>query len=160
MNAPPAPSTDGGGDPACWAGLVGDQRDRPDLDTPTHVHDAVIAFYREVALDDLLAPVFGEVAEVDWAEHIPRLIDYWCRIVLDRPGYRGQVMAVHRHLHELEPLRPEHCDRWYRLWVATIDDRWAGPRAERAKGHAASLMAGMAGRIFGFAWSPEISPRR
>src|SRR5699024_7916723 len=81
---------------------------RGDLTTRTDVHDLVTTFYREIVFDDLLAPVFGEVAEVQWAEHIPKLIDYWCWILFGTSGYRGAVTKTHRHLHSLEPLRPEH----------------------------------------------------
>jgi hemoglobin len=118
------------------------------------VHDLVTAFYREIVFDDLLGPVFGEVAEVQWAEHIPKLIDYWCWILFGAKDYRGAVTRTHRHLHSLEPLRPEHCDRWYGLWSATIDSAWSGPHADHAKHHAASLMAGLAKHVFGFAWTP------
>src|SRR5688500_14309868 len=51
-----------------------------DLVSRAQVHDLVVDFYRRVALDDLLGPVFGEVAEVDWSVHIPKLVDYWCRV--------------------------------------------------------------------------------
>jgi hemoglobin len=120
------------------------------------VHDLVTAFYREIVFDDLLAPVFDEVAEVQWAEHIPKLIDYWCWILFGTKGYGGAVTRTHRHLHSLEPLRPEHCDRWYGLWSASIDAAWSGPHADRAKHHAASLMAGLAKHVFGFAWAPPL----
>lgn len=125
-----------------------------DLSTPTQINYLVTDFYREVVFDDLLAPIFGEVAEVDWAEHIPRLIDYWCWILLGGEPYGGPVVRAHRHLHGLEPIQPAHCDRWYALWSGCIDRQWAGPHAQHAKDHAASLMAGMAKRVFGFAWQP------
>jgi hemoglobin len=129
----------------------------PDISTPTHVHDLVIAFYREIVFDEVLEPVFGEVAEVDWAEHIPKLIDYWCWILFGTGHPTGTVTTAHRHLHGLAPIRPVHCDRWYRLWSASVDARWSGPTATHAKAHAATLMAGMAKRIFGFEWSPPVS---
>ena len=125
-----------------------------DLVSRAEIHDLVVEFYREVVFDDLLAPFFGEVAEVDWSQHIPKLIDYWCRILLREGSYAGAVTAAHRHLHDLEPVRAEHCDRWYVLWANCVDARWAGPVADRAKSHAASLMAGMAKHIFGFEWAP------
>ncbi len=151
-----------GGDPACWAGLVSDQRDepaspavRPDLANPTQVHHLVIGFYREIVFDELLEPVFGEVAEVDWAEHIPKLIDYWCWILFQQPGYSGAVTKTHRHLHQAAPVRAEHCDRWFALWVQSVDARWAGPYAEKAKDHARQLMTGLAKHVFGFTWEPN-----
>lgn len=142
-------------DPPCWEGRIDDHRDRSaaapvDLSTPGQVHDLVTAFYREIVFDELLEPIFGEVAEVDWAEHIPRLIDYWCWILFGGRPYPGAVMRTHRHLHELRAIEPAHCDRWFRLWVESVDGRWSGPFAEHAKHHAEVLMAGMAKRVFGF----------
>jgi hemoglobin len=126
----------------------------PDLSTPSEIHDLVTAFYREIVFDDLLEPIFGEVAEVDWAEHIPKLIDYWCWILLGINRYPGAVTRTHRHLHGLQAIQPAHCDRWFSLWVACIDGRSAGPHADHAKRHAQTLMAGMAKRIFGYSWAP------
>jgi hemoglobin len=126
-----------------------------DLSTPTQISYLVTTFYREIVFDELLEPVFGEVAEVDWAEHIPRLIDYWCWIILGGDPYPGAVTRTHRNLHGMQAITPAHCDRWFALWVTCVDERWAGPYAEKAKAHARSLMAGMAKRIFGFAWEPS-----
>ena len=61
----------------------------------------------EKSLDDLLGPVFGEVAEVDWAVHRPRLIDYWSQVLRCEPGYDGAILRRHRYVHGLEPLRLE-----------------------------------------------------
>jgi hemoglobin len=124
-----------------------------DLATPSEVHDLVTRFYLEIALDELLEPVFGDVAEVDWVEHIPKLIDYWCWILFGTGGNPASVAKVHRHLHEKAPIGPEHCDRWFVLWAATIDSGWTGPHADHAKGHAESLMTSMAKHLFGFAWT-------
>ena len=92
------------------------ERDR-DLATRTEIHDLVVGFYREIVFDELLEPVFGEVAEVDWAIHIPKLIDYWCRVLLRQPGYEGSILEAHQHVHDLKALNVEHFDRWYALWV-------------------------------------------
>jgi hemoglobin len=99
--------------------------------------------------DDLLAPLFEEVAETDWAVHIPRLIDYWCRILLGERDYRGALLEAHREVHDREVFRDEHYDRWFQLWVASIDVRWEGPNAERAKRHAASTAALISRRLRG-----------
>ncbi|MGQ0618049.1 MAG: group III truncated hemoglobin [Acidimicrobiia bacterium] len=130
-----------------------------DLDSRSEIHDLVVGFYREVVFDDLLAPVFGEVAEVDWSIHIPKLIDYWCRVLLGQPGYTGGLLAPHRDVHELEPFRVEHFDRWYTLWAQTIDGAWGGPTAQRAKTHAARIGASLAHRLLGVDWEPPRLPQ-
>jgi hemoglobin len=124
-----------------------------DLDNRTQVHNLVIHFYREIAFDDLLGPVFSEVAEVDWSVHIPKLIDYWCRVLLGEPGYDGLILAPHRHVHELESFRPELFDRWYGLFVESIDQAWQGPIADRAKAHAARMARTLARRLLDLEWT-------
>jgi hemoglobin len=128
-----------------------------DLDQRAAIHDLVVGFYREVVFDELLHPVFTEVAEVDWSVHIPKLIDYWCRVLLDEPGYEGNLLGAHRHVHALGPMRAEHFDRWYELWVQAIDARWAGPGADRAKRHAARIGATLHRQLLGDTWQPAIA---
>ena len=123
-----------------------------DITSRGDVHDLVVGFYREIVFDDLLAPVFGDVAEVDWTVHIPRLVDYWCRILLGEPGYGGAILASHRHVHELEPLRIEHFDRWYELWVRSVEASWQGPLAETAKRHAARIAASLVRQLLDTDW--------
>ena len=105
------------------------------------IHDLVVRFYREIVFDEELEPVFSDVAEVDWAIHMPKLTDYWCRVLLGEPGYDGFILAAHQHVHDIEPLTIELFDRWYSLWVETIDSGWSGPKAEQAKRHAAQIGA-------------------
>ncbi len=137
---------------------------RSDLDRRTEIHNLVVDFYREIAFDDLLGPIFGEVAEVDWATHIPKLIDYWCRVLLGHRGYDGYVMAAHQHVHELEPLTAALFDRWYELFVEAVDRGWQGPIAERAKTHAAKIAGSLAHRLSGIEWAAPhpmtVSPGR
>ena len=47
-------------------------------------------FYADVAQDDLLGPMFNDVAQVDWSEHLPKLAAFWCRALLGHAGVRGQ----------------------------------------------------------------------
>lgn len=126
-----------------------------DLDSRSAIHDLVVGFYREIVNDELLGPVFDEVAEVDWPAHIPRLIDYWCRILLDEPVYNGSMAAAHREVHERDAFRPEHFDRWFELWCLSIDVRWSGPVADRAKSHARRTAALLSRQLLAEEWSPN-----
>ncbi len=127
-----------------------------DLDARSKVHDVVVDFYREVVVDDLLAPVFGEVAEVDWAVHIPNLIDYWCQVLLGERGYNGYILGPHQAVHDLSPFHVGLFDRWYLLWVDSIDTRWAGPFAERAKTHAARIAHVLSRKLIDEDWSVPV----
>jgi hemoglobin len=124
-----------------------------DLVTRSQVHDLVVRFYREVVFDDLLGPFFEEVAEVDWSVHIPKLIDFWCRVLLREPGYDGSILHAHAQVHGLEAFRPEYFDRWLHLFVETVDAGWQGPIAEHAKAHAVRI-ATMLARRLSVDWEP------
>jgi len=125
---------------------------RSDLHDRTDVHDLVVEFYREIVFDDLLAPIFGEVAEVDWALHIPKLIDYWCRVLFGEASYTGSILRPHSAVNGLSPFTVELFDRWYTLWVDSIDGRWVGPVAEQAKTHAARISGVLSRRLTGEPW--------
>lgn len=123
-----------------------------DLDSRGEIHDLVVGFYREVAFDDLLGPIFCDVAKVDWSSHVPKLVDYWSRVLLGQRGYDGFILTPHQRIHGLQPFRPELFDRWYLLFVEAVDDRWRGPIAERAKIHAARMSRILAGRLLDHEW--------
>lgn len=127
----------------------------PDLDRRSRIHDLVVDFYRVVAMDDVLGPVFNEVAEVDWAEHIPKLIDYWCRVLLREPGYDGYILRAHQRVAADEPFRAEMFDRWFQLFVEAVDREWRGPVADRAKEHAAQIAGMLSRRVAGEDWAPS-----
>jgi hemoglobin len=127
---------------------------RPDLTTRSQIHDLVVVFYRELIMDEVLDQVFEEVAEVDWSTHIPLLIDYWCRVLLGHQTYQGALLVAHRHVHEQQAFEAEHFDRWYGLWVMTIDQGWAGPLAEKAKSHAARIAGSLARQLPEITWKP------
>lgn len=128
----------------------------PDLVSRTEIHDLVVDFYRAIIFDEVLGPVFDEVAEVDWTLHIPRLVDYWCRVLLRQPGYDGAILEPHRHVHELESFRPELFERWFTLWVSTIDATWHGPGADAAKRHAERMANTLSRQLTGEPWSPPV----
>jgi hemoglobin len=98
--------------------------------------------------------VFIDVAEVDWVVHIPKLIDFWCRVLLGQPGYDGYVLGAHQQVHVIEPFAPALFDRWYELFVETVDAGWRGPKADLAKVHAARVASTLARRLLDCEWSP------
>ena len=108
-------------------------RSEVDLSDPVQVAEMVRRFYADVAQDDLLGPLFNDVAAVDWAEHLPKLTAFWCRALLGIEGYRGNPYRAHSEIHAQSAFTLAHFERWLSLFTGTIDDGWAGPLAERAK---------------------------
>jgi len=89
-------------------------------------------FYGDVAQDDLLGPMFNDVAQVDWSEHLPKLAAFWCRALLGRPGYSGNPFRAHADVHRRRAFTAAHFERWLSLFHETLELGWAGPCADRA----------------------------
>lgn len=104
-----------------------------DLCDPSDVEDMVRRFYGDVAQDNILGPLFNDVAQVDWSAHIPKLSMFWNRALFGLSGYAGNPFQKHRIVHETSPFSSEHFERWLQLFHETIDLYWAGPVAEQAK---------------------------
>jgi len=104
-----------------------------DLETPDDVAEMVRRFYQDVAQDSILGPIFNDVAEVDWPEHLPKLTLFWCRALFGIRGYSGNPYKQHSLIHAQHPFTPEAFHRWLELFFDTIDGGWVGPNVERAK---------------------------
>jgi hemoglobin len=86
----------------------------------------VDTFYGKVLKDELLSPFF---AHIDFEHHKPRMIHFWSFALLDEPGYTTNVFDKHAHM----PLKDEHFNRWLALFCGTVDELFAGTKAEDAK---------------------------
>ena len=103
-----------------------------DLDSPMEIAEMVRRFYQDVAQDDLLGPMFNDVAQVDWNEHLPKLTRFWCRALLGIKGYTGNPFRAHALINERSPFTSEHFERWLQLFHDTVELGWVGPNANRA----------------------------
>jgi hemoglobin len=105
----------------------------PDLHSVEEISDMVHRFYRDVNADDLLGPVFNDIAHVDWTTHLPKLTAFWARALLGIDGYRGNPFARHADTHAAAPLTSAHFERWLTLFNHTLAAGWNGPNTERAR---------------------------
>jgi len=136
------------------------QRPAPsrDLDDPEQIAEMVRRFYADVTQDDLLGPVFNDVAHVDWSEHLPKLTAFWCRALLGQAGYVGNPFRAHTVVHDEEPFTPAHFRRWLTLFHETLELGWTGPLADRAAALADNVARVHSQQIIGEA--VELTPSR
>ncbi|HEX4868073.1 MAG TPA: group III truncated hemoglobin [Acidimicrobiales bacterium] len=104
-----------------------------DLDDEVEIAEMVRRFYADVAQDDLLGPVFEDVAQVDWSQHLPKLTAFWSRALLGQEGYVGNPFRAHALIHQQRAFTPAHFERWLSLFHETIELGWTGLRADRAR---------------------------
>ena len=65
----------------------------PDLETEADIIQLVDAFYARVNADALLRPIFNDVAQVDWASHLPTMYDFWSSVLLGW-AFAGESLSL------------------------------------------------------------------
>ena len=97
-----------------------------DITTKQDVENLVDTFYGRVLQDAELAPFFERL---DFKAHMPKMVHFWSFVLLDEPGYTTNVTDKHMHM----PLSKVHFDRWVELFHGTVNELFAGEKAEIAK---------------------------
>ena len=96
----------------------------------------VRAFYGRALVDPIIGFIFVDVAKLDLEAHVPRITSFWETILLGGRSYGGGAFRPHAELHAKVRLREGHFTQWLNLWSRTVDELFAGERAELAKAHA------------------------
>lgn len=89
----------------------------------------VNTFYDTIRKDDLLADIFNDKIEDRWSQHLEKMYTFWQTVLLGEHTYFGSPFVPHAKL----PVDLVHFERWLVLFDATVDELFAGEKAERAK---------------------------
>jgi hemoglobin len=108
---------------------------RGDIETRADCERLVRAFYGRAMRDPIIGFIFTDVAKLDLEAHVPRIASFWETVLLGAQSYGGGAFRPHAELHLKAPLRRAHFDQWLNLWTRTVDELFAGERAELAKSH-------------------------
>lgn len=92
----------------------------------------VDAFYDKIKIDPLLGGVF---ARVNWESHLPVMYNFWSSMLLGDQSYRGTPLRPHLGL----PVDTAHFKQWLKLFDETVDENFAGMKAEEAKARAYAI---------------------
>jgi hemoglobin len=87
-------------------------------------------FYKAATKD---AEIGHHFDELDLDAHLPIIVDFWEKILFGNPVYFGNPLLIHQKLNEKSPLTLEHFQKWFQIFSQTIDENFAGERAENAK---------------------------
>lgn len=104
-----------------------------DLDNENEISILVQRFYSDVAQDEILGHIFNDVAHVNWDEHIPKIKQFWMKMLLGIDGYEGNPLEEHIKINMLEAFTHEHFRRWLELFQETVDMGWQGEYAQEIK---------------------------
>lgn len=107
--------------------------DKGDLAGRMEIERLVNAFYERVRGDDLLGFIFDDVAKTNWEAHLPKMYAFWETVLFRSGGYAGNPLAAHAKLVPLTRMGRPEFDRWLKLFRETVDDLFAGEKAEHIK---------------------------
>ena len=114
-----------------------------DIASRADIERMVDGFYARVREDDLLGPIFDDVAATDWARHLPKMYAFWAGVLFATPGFSGNPLAVHLALGRKVELGEREFGRWLSLFHQTVDELFSGPVATEAKVRAMRIAAVM-----------------
>jgi hemoglobin len=112
---------------------TGHMEHKNDIENREDIVHLISTFYNKATQDNLIGFFFTEIAAIKLEEHLPIMYDFWDNLLFKTGGYRGGMMYKHILLNQKEPLRRQHFERWFALFEQTVDDNFAGPKAEEAK---------------------------
>lgn len=100
-----------------------------DIEKLEDVKNLVDSFYGKVRKDELIGHIFNDVIQNRWPEHLEKMYKFWQTILLEEHTYTGRPFVPHMKL----PVEREHFNRWLELFFETVDELFAGKKADLAK---------------------------
>ncbi|WP_199121232.1 group III truncated hemoglobin [Pedobacter sp. ASV28] len=100
-----------------------------DISTLEDIQLLVNTFYFRIRENELLGPIFNGIIADRWAEHLEKMYRFWQTVLLEVHTYTGSPFPPHAQL----PVSQLHFDTWLKLWHGTVDEHFAGEKAEDAK---------------------------
>lgn len=114
-----------------------------DIQSLEDVQLLVNHFYGLVRADELLGPIFNEVIQDRWPEHLEKMYRFWQTVLLEEHTYEGRPFPPHAQL----PVDQSHFDRWVTLFYRTLDIHFSGDVADEARWRAARMAEMFLGKI-------------
>ena len=112
-----------------------------DIASREDIDALMVRFYGRAMSDPVIGHLFTDVARLDLAHHLPVIGDFWESTLFGSGVYsrhKRNPLLVHLELDSKARLEPHHFQRWLSLFTESVDESFAGMRAEFAKqrGHA------------------------
>jgi hemoglobin len=106
-----------------------------DIETRADIDDLMNHFYCRALNDKIIGYIF-EVATLDLKHHLPVIGDFWETLLFSAGNYQRHErnpLQIHGQLSLKTPLQTVHFRRWLEIIRETVDETFAGERAEFAK---------------------------
>ncbi|MFC7346478.1 group III truncated hemoglobin [Chryseobacterium zhengzhouense] len=102
------------------------------LESREDIELLVNSFYNKVIKDETIGFFFNDIVKVDWDKHLPKMYSFWETILFGQMSYKGNPMAVHFPINQMEAMEKRHFEKWLKLWKQTIEENFTGYNASMA----------------------------
>lgn len=102
------------------------------LESREDIELLVNSFYDKVVQDETIGFFFKDIIKVDFQKHLPKMYSFWETILFGQMSYKGNPMAVHFPINQLEAMEKRHFEKWLELWKQTIEENFTGQNADMA----------------------------
>lgn len=110
-----------------------------DIDNQDDLYLLVDEFYKKLLADEKISYIFTDVVKIKLEEHLPILVTFWSQAVLGTGGYTKNLTQIHLDVSEKSYLSPELFKIWLDHFYTSVDENFAGEKAEQIKTNALSI---------------------
>ena len=118
-----------------------------DLNSKDDIKILIDRFYEKVKSDQVIGFFFNDIAQTNWEIHLPKMYEFWSKVLFSEGDYNGNPMAIHQALHTKSSLSESHFTHWVTLFHQTVDELFVGENANLIKGRAANIAAIMSTKV-------------
>lgn len=110
-----------------------------DIENQEDLYLLVDEFYKKLLADPSISYIFTDVVKIKILEHLPILVTFWSQAILGTGGYTKNLTEIHLDIDKKEHLTPELFNIWLGHFNTTVDELFAGQKAEQIKTQALSI---------------------
>ena len=110
-----------------------------DIENQEDLYLLVDEFYKKLLADPSISYIFTDVVKIKILEHLPILVTFWSQPILGPGGYTKNLTEIHLDIDKKEHLTPELFNIWLEHFNSTVDELFAGQKAEQIKTQALSI---------------------
>jgi hemoglobin len=113
-----------------------------DIENRDDIDALMRLFYERAIADETIGFIFTDVAKLDLDHHLPIIGDFWETMLFQSGSYAKHgrnPLQVHAALNEKVELLPKHFRRWLEIFERSVDELFAGERAEFLKLRASAI---------------------
>lgn len=110
-----------------------------DIENQEDLYLLVDEFYKKLLADPSISYIFTDVVKIKILEHLPILVTFWSQAILGTGGYTKNLTEIHLDIDKKEHLTPELFNIWLGHFNTTVNELFAGQKAEQIKTQALSI---------------------